>query len=346
MAEYVIKRSDLIHALDAVKGAIPKKSFSPILTHVHIDKGVVWGFDSEVGVRANLEYVKSEGDEAFNVPFERFYNLMKSLNESEVELKVQDNKIRIKCGRHSSTMQQIVEDKFPKPPLEDGAWTVVPTGFKEALEKALLATSDREQEKILSAVLIKGKMVIGTDRAKMVMCTVETELHPSPLLLSRRACEEIMRLGNPIKMMVHGAWSAWDYGNLLFVARLREGANEYPPAEKLLEQLKVSEVKLELVPDGLVGILTRLKVLSGEEKAFMVRDGMGKTELVAKGETTDCVEEIDVMWVSEAKRFPIDALMSAIPYAEQMCWMDKRMPLYIKGQNFEYILSPMVGTGG
>jgi DNA polymerase III sliding clamp (beta) subunit (PCNA family) len=343
MAVYTIKRNDLIAALDAVKGAVPKKSFQPILTHVAFDNGVCWGFDSEVGVRAKLDFIKSdfsEGEASFNAPFERFYNLMKSLNDSDVQFDISDNKVKIKCGRSVSTMQQIVEDKFPRPPIEDGVWLDVPTGFKEALEKALLATSDREQEKVLSTVRIAGKSIQATDRTKAVRCVLDTALPEEPMLLTRKACLEIIRLGNPIKMMVQGAWSIWDYGNLQFVARLREGAREFPPVDQVFDYLKIGEVKLDLVPDGLVGILTRLKCLAGEEKSFVVRDGMGKTELMAQGETTQCVEEIDVMWVEGPKKYPIDALMEAVPYAEQMSWMGKNQPLYIKGQNFEYICSP------
>lgn len=338
MGNICIKRSDLMAALDAVKGAIPKKSFSAILTHVLFEGDSVWGFDSEIGVRAKLDFIKRDfaDDVAWNVPFERFYNLMKSLNEAEVDIEVGETRINVKCGRHRSTVQQIVEI-FPQPTLESGAWINVPTGFKEALERALLAASDREQEQLLSTVMVKGKTVLSTDRKKGVRCLLESALQDQPILLSRKAVTEIIRLGNPIKMMTTGAWSVWDYGNLQFMARLREGANEFPNVGMLMDSLGL--VADELIPDGLVGILTRLKLFS-EDKLFIVRDGMGKTELMAVGETTQCVEEIDSMKIAEPKKFPCDPLMEALPFADHMNWMEKNKPLFLKGQNFEYILSP------
>lgn len=336
MAEYTIKRNDLVAALDAVKGAVPKKSMTQILTHVLIEESSIYGFDSEIGVKAKLE---CSPELRFNVPFEKFNNLIRGLNESEVVFALDGKKVTLKCGRHQSVMQQIIEDTFPKPHYEDGVWKQVPTGFKEALERALLATSDREQEKILSSVMIQKAVIVSTDRTKLVRCVLESPLQDDPILLARKAVTEIIRLGNPIKMMVSGAWSVWDYGNLTFMARLREGAREFPDVNRLFDSIKPTAD--ELVPDGLVGILQRLKLFS-EDKAFTVRDGFGKTELVAQGETANAVETIDSMKVIESKKFPCDPLAEAAPYAEQMNWMGKGMPMYMKGQNFEFLLSPVI----
>lgn len=336
MADYVIKRTDLVAALDAVKGSVPKKSFSQILTHVLFEDACLFGFDSEIGIKVKLDCDPSI---KFNLPFEKFNNLIRSLNGADVMFHVNGKQIGLKCDRHTSAMQQILEDKFPSPNIEtaDAQWHPVPAGFKEALEKAMLASSEREQEKVLSTVMIRGNTVISTDRTKLVRCHLESSLHEQPILLARKAVTEIIRLGNPIKMLVSGAWSLWDYGNLTFMARLREGANEYPDVGHLFDTLKPTAE--ELVPDGLVGILGRLKLFAD---TFEVRTGLGATELVAAGELSNAVETIDTMTVTVPKKFPCEPLMAAAPYGEQMNWMGANQPLYLKGQNFEFMLTQML----
>lgn len=341
----IIKRLELLNALDAVKGAVAAKPFSPILTHVLIEGDVVLAFDSEIGIRYKLT---TDTGCNFNARFDMLHNLMKSLSGEEVDITIVDKKVHFRCGRHKSFLTQIVDEPFPRPLIDNSsAWHEVPKGFKEALERCLLAVSDSEQNKVLSAVLIRGGTLFATDRNQLVRCKVD-ELNLEPMLLTKKAVEEIIRLGQPMRVAVSDSLSVWDYGNLTLLARLREGVKEYPPVDKLFERLKA--VPDQPIPDGMVAILQRLSYF-GSDKDKVVRiskGGLSGVELVARNETSEAIEYLDPDENMPTKTFDPRRLERAIPYADTMTWgFTNEDCIHLRGASsgFEFVLMPMVNYG-
>lgn len=350
MNQCIINRSDITNALEAVKGAVATKTFSPILTHVLIDGQYVFAFDSEIGIRFKLPV-----DTAlkFNIRFDTIYNLIKTLDGEQVSFELEgSSSVKLHCGKHKSTMQQII-DKFPQPDMEGAESTTpsqVSTGFKEALERALVGAADNETEKVLGSVLVRTNRVYGTNRSTVVRCTLDPNAPLPEMLLSRKSVGELIRLGQPASVRLQGAWSIWDYGNLEFMARLREGAQDFPPIDMLMDQrYKVpGEDELVKIPDGFKASLARLLLFCGKEDMRVItRASMMGTELYAKAETGEAVEYIDYPQdtVPRGKGFNPEVMLKALPYSSFLFFGRNGMePIYLKGTdcNFEFLQSPSV----
>lgn len=341
-----IPRADLVAALEAVKGCVATKTFQPILTHVLIDRNTVMAFDSEVGVKVKLPV---DCGATFNVRFDTLYNLVKALDGDQVTFVIEGQKVRLNCGQHRSTLV-CIEDKFPTPnESTTGEPSAVPTGFKEALERAVMSASKAETERVMSSVLVRQSNVMATDRKSAVRCTLDPMAPLPTMLLSRKAVTELIRLGQPGTVRVDGAWSIWDYGNLTFIAALREGEGEFPPLWDLMTKLNLPPLEeMNAIPDGFAAILSRLGLFCGDKGMVSTRPTAMALELTARSETGDIVEYIDgIEGVPAGKGFDPKVLHDALSFATKMFWGRTNLdPIVLRGTdaNFEFILSPMRGV--
>lgn len=259
-------RSGLVGALEAVKGAIAQKAFVPILQHVLVEGNTLLGYDSEIGIKVKLDAAVTT---PFNVKFSTFLDLLRQLEAEEVEITTTADAIAIHCGRHKSRLSQITEP-YPKPDVKNlnGLWVDIPAGFKEALERCTVAVSEDENNRTLSALYIAGKHVYGADGRQVVRCAVEG-MNLKPLMLPRKAANEVIRLGNPKRVAVKDSVAVFDYVNLTFLARLRDGET-YPQAQ--LDGLFAGRTVQGPLPDGFAASLARLALLCGEDlKAVQIK---------------------------------------------------------------------------
>lgn len=327
-----------MQALDAVKGGVAQKTFDPILTHVLIDGQTVMSFDSEIGIKVKL---KADTGAKFNVSFNTLYNLTRALAEEDLDINFEGKKVWFRCGKHKSWMSQI-EQEFPKPEVRgSNGWRPLPAGFKEALERCLLAASERESDKLLCNVLIKGAKLYSTDRRQVVRCTLPG-MDLDPMLLSRKTVSELIRLGQPNRCAVAGPWSIWDYGNLTFLGRLREGVTEFPPVDTMMD--KLGSVADKQIPEGMIGILTRLNYFRGESPEVSVVPSAMGIELKAINEVSECSEWLDLEQAIPAKKFNPEHLLNAVPFASAIGWGKANSdPIYLKGEaaGFEYLSAPL-----
>lgn len=337
----MIPRADLLAALEAVKGAVAAKNFMPILTHILISGKTVLGYDSEIGIKFTMG---CDTGVEFNVKFDTFYNLLKALDQDEMDIKVDGKKVTLQCGRHRSTMVQIVEEEFPRPevaPVDE--WCKVPAGFKEALERVVACASLAESNRVTSAILVRDSRCYGTDGTRAARCTLDELKVNMPMLLSRKAVEEIIRLGNPVRLVVAGPWAVFDYTNLAFLARLREGEQDYPPVDKVFD--KLGDLEVVPVPEGLFAILSRLKLFGGERPEVRIENNLLGCELTAKEEKGDAAETIDSQpTLNSKKAFSPDKVLDSLPYVDGMNWGANRTdPLYFKGDSagFELLVMPI-----
>lgn len=342
----IFYRSDLIQALEQVKGAIAKKDFVPILQNVLIEGDTVLAFDSEIGIRTKL---KTTLDGKCSIKLETFLNLLKGLEEDEVDLTVEPTKVRLKCGRHKSALA-VSSEEFPKPNIKvgSGEWSAVPAGFKEALERAAVGCLEDENNRELSAIFVRGANVYGGCGNRMVRCTIPG-MDVRPLLLPRKAVDEVCRLGNPKRMAVKDSVALFDFSELMLLARLRDP--EKYPAERF-DKLLASTTKGPELPAGIGQALLRLKVLANEKDA-MVKcevDALdGSLTLSTRSQSGEASEMLTSVGQFEAKGVSPNLLALFLPYAQTMAWGSGLAgnkggaPFYLTGEvaGFEGVIAPM-----
>lgn len=339
-----LTRSEVVAALEQCKGAVADKAFVPILTHVLFRGGRVVAYDSEIGISVKIN---SPAELEFNVKHGPFLDLMRRLDEEEVHIDVTDKAIKLTCGTHRSSLPQIKEE-FPRLQVDANAgdWMDVPAGLKEATERVLLAVSEDENNRTLSAVYMSGQYVYGGDGKMMVRCEVGGMASPA-FLLPRKAAAEVVKLGNPSRMLVKGAVAAFDYTNLTFICRLREGG-DYPSG--MFDKLLGTRTTSYSVPDALTGALSRLKLVAdGESKITVSQEALGLELSAANGMGSDGVELLEP-WEVEVPRKGASAtrMLSLLPYTESMDWgATGNDALYFTGEvaGFQALLAPMALNG-
>lgn len=340
-----LSRTELVQGLQQVKGAVAQKGFVPILTHVLFSGNSVLGYDSEIGIKAKLSTPIEPG---FNVKATTFLQLLEQLEEEDVELEVEPKRITVKCGRHRSHIQQIMEE-FPKPTVtvQPQDWREVPAGFKEAVERCLLGVSGDENNRALSSLFVAGDKVYGGDGKQVVRCTVPG-LNVDPFLLPRKAVTELIRLGNPKRLAVRDSMAVFDYVNLTFLARLRDGA-EYPQKQfDGLFQGTAAKRKVRALPEGMPAALVRLSLLTPDQlKAVWLTCQPLGLELALRSQTAEGYE----LLAPEEEPFGpkginADLAGPLLQYAESWAPQGPNQPFYFCGETagYEAMLAPLMGT--
>lgn len=337
-----VSRTEMLQALEQVKGAVASKGFVPILTHVLVSGDSVLGYDSEIGIRAKIATPVSPG---FNVKATTFLQLLQQLEEEEIDITVSAKRITIVCGRHTSHIQQL-EEEFPKPKVtvkpED--WKEVPAGFKEAVERCLLGVSDDENNRALSSLYVAGDKVYGGNGKQVVRCTVPG-LNVAPFMLPKKAVAELIRLGNPKRVAVRDSLAVFDYVTMTFLARLRDGA-EYPQAQFDSLFGSMAPRTLTPIPEGMTSALTRLSLLTAEplKGVWLTCKPLG-LELALRAQNAEGFELLAPEGVSfPMKGMNADLAGPLLQYAENWGPGDNtNTPFYFTGETagYEALLAPL-----
>lgn len=338
----IISRSDLLLGLEAVKGSVADKPIVPIMTHVLFSGKRLLAYDSEIGISVELP---TEVPKAFNIRHSGFLSLVKGLSSEDVEINVEGKKIQLKCGSHKSTFTQI-EEAYPEPNVKPTPeqWQDVPAGFKEGLERALLAVSADESNVVLASLYVEGKHVFGCDSKRGVRCTVEN-MNLKPMLLSTKAAKEVVKLGNPKRIAVTQNAAVFDYVNTLLLARLREG--KYP-ANVFEHHLDKAKRKADHpVPDGFKEALMRLRLFAkGLDQPKVIIENNGLMLAMTAQDTQDSAEEMLPKWPLEFAKKSVDParIIDILQFAECMDFgAGPNDPLYFNGETagFEAMVMPM-----
>jgi DNA polymerase III sliding clamp (beta) subunit (PCNA family) len=165
------------------------------------------------------------------------------------------------------------------------------------------------------------------------------------MLVSNTACEEIIRLGNPTRVLIAGSWAVWDYTNLSLLTRLREGAKDFPDVGRLMQ-----ERASMAIPPTLLSAMSRLALFAnGDDQSVTLRPSMTGLEMSAENQTGSAVEYLDVEAPGqEMKGINPKDVLAALPYAEGYSFGAAASDLiYLRGSTagFEFVSCPMRKTG-
>jgi len=121
--EFSAKKADLLRELNLTQGVVEKKTTIPILSNLLLEcEGSVLrvsATDLELGFRCVCPAkIKKEG--AGTVPAKRFLEIIRSLPDADVHLKILENHwVQVNCERTSFKLVGMAKDNFPALPLAD-----------------------------------------------------------------------------------------------------------------------------------------------------------------------------------------------------------------------------------
>lgn len=275
-----IKKSELLGALRKAEKPVSNRAVVPVLTGVLVatdEKGLtLMGSDSDLTVIANipldeensLEIIK-EG--AIVLPAREFLNIVRSLDNGEVEITVDDLKANIIGGKANFTVHGVNASEYPRINTNlSGGFTVDSVLFNDLLNKTGYCTSTTETRPILTGVNLfsnSGNLgAVATDAhrlSRIYGVEVEGDLFEAGVTIPAGTVKELPALigDSETVSVAHNKNQIVVKGDeTVVVSRLLEGT--YPDTDRLFP----TDFQIEFVVsnDGLRSALERAIVLADE----------------------------------------------------------------------------------
>jgi len=248
-------KENLYKTLSLVVAVAGKNINLPILGNVLIkveeQKVEIIATNLEVAITANLRS-KVEESGAFTVPGKTLLDFVNLMTEEKVEIEIEENELKIVCGKSSTKIKGTPAEDFPVIPKPDEGkgYSVEIERFKNGLSQVLPAVSKNDIRPELSGVYLG----FNTERfAGLVMAATDSyRLAEKKIVLSQgvdvftaiipgRTAQELNRIVSilsqgeeekNIRILINENQVVFNYGNAQLISRLVEG--QYPDYTQII----------------------------------------------------------------------------------------------------------------
>src|SRR5229473_5220821 len=156
--ELVVRKNDLLRELQLFQGIVERKNTIPILANVLMEaKGSEVRFlatDLEVGLRSKCAATVTKGG-ALTIPAKKFYEIIKSLPETDVRIAEDRNGVKVAADRFDSRMQTLPKEDFPAVPEASGTVSAMlpRAAIREMVAKTQFAITGEDTRYFLNGAL-------------------------------------------------------------------------------------------------------------------------------------------------------------------------------------------------
>ncbi len=317
--EFTVRRSELLKELDLAQGVVEKKATIPILSNVLLEATeselCLSATDLDLGLNCGCPaHVKVSGASA--VPGKRLLEIVRSLPESDIHVKVLENHfVQLKCERSSFKLTGMTKDNFPSLPAAPKPVVTIPAGvIATMIHRTAFAIANEESRYTLNGALLLLKpdriLMVATDGHRLAQTEREiqveglnTELR---VLIPKRAMGEVYRLLSqggdqvPIHFSKDDSHLFFTAGRRLLISRVLTG--QFPNYEAVLPRDNNRVVEMGKVE---IEAAIRRVALLADERSRAVRFQLTKDRLEifsSSGEYGEAQEVIDVAYPGEEMR--------------------------------------------
>ena len=208
--ELVVNRTDLQTELQLCQAVVERRSTIPVLSNVLLrasgDRIDLTATDLDVTIEASCP-AKIKEDGAITIEAKRFFDIVRSLPDDEVRLKLGDNdSIQLQSGSAVFRLLGRAAEDFPAIPEVDASRTfdVRFDDLKTMIEKVIFAITHEETRFQLNGALLKlngsDMEMVATDGHRMALITYPQEGLDAPsdsplkILIPRKALQEISKI--------------------------------------------------------------------------------------------------------------------------------------------------------
>lgn len=314
--EFSTKKSDLLKELNLTQGVVEKKTTIPILSNLLLEfEGSslrISATDLELGLRCGCA-AKVKKDGSGTVPAKRLLEIVRSLPEAEVRLKILENHwVQINCERASFKLVGMARDNFPViPPVPKPLATIPASVLAGLIHKTIFAISSEESRYTLNGALLLLKpesvCMVATDGHRLALVERDTPVagisSEVRALVPKKAMGELQRL-----LAESGEDAAVDFskdeshlffsvGERVLISRMLTG--QFPNYEAVLprDNNRVVELDRELAAAG----IRRVALLADERsRAIKIQVDKDKIEVFSSsGEYGEAHETLDAEYKGE-----------------------------------------------
>jgi DNA polymerase-3 subunit beta len=315
--EFSASKSELLLELTLTQGVVEKKTTIPILANLLVEAQEsslrISATDLDLGMRCGCpaEVVK-EG--SGTIPAKRLLEIVRSLPEAEIHLKVLENHwVQVTCKRSSFKLVGMAQDNFPTLPAVPKELASIPASVLTGMiQRTIFAISNEESRYTLNGALLVLKpesvIMVATDGHRLAL--VERAVPIQGLKSEQRVLIPKKAMGELLRLLAEGDGElgvslAKDEGHLFFsvgnrvlISRMLTG--QFPNYEAVLPRENNRVVELER---GQVADAIRRVALLADERSRGIRLQLDKDHLEVfslGGEFGEAHEVLDAGYQGEA----------------------------------------------
>ena len=305
--ELVVRKNDLLRELQLFQGIVERKNTIPILANVLMEaKGDQVSFlatDLEVGLRSKCAAMVSKNG-ALTLPAKKFYEIIKSLPETDVRIAEEKGGVKVAADRFDSRMQTLPREDFPTLPESGGSPSAAlpRAALKEMVAKTHFAITGEDTRYFLNGALfvLRPDMMslVATDGHRLALVTVPRDGKATKDADEVRAILPKKTLGELARLLQDGDEDIryergenhlfFDVGGRLLISRMIDG--QFPAYERVIP--KGNDKHVEFERDRLTNAVRRVALLSNERsRAVKILIDRGKVDVTSSspdlGEATE-----------------------------------------------------------
>jgi len=292
--EIIVQKSDLVRELHLVQGIVERKNSIPILSNVLAEaRGSevrISATDLEVSLRCGCP-AKVVGEGSITLAAKKLYEIVRSLPESEVRIKVlPDSWAAIDCEKVSFKMAGLPKEDFPAlpEPRPRGGVEIAGEVLRDLIARTSFAITAEDARYYLAGALLlldkEGAGMVATDGHRLSYAQRKVPLkvtEPQRVLVPRKAIHELARLLETEDSVTFQQVE----NHLIFTAGGRTLASktveaQFPAFEKVIAV--VGDKTVVLGREVLATAIRRVSLLSSERsRAVKLSLEAGKLDLQA-----------------------------------------------------------------
>lgn len=273
----LISRAELVSLIGKIQSVVALKPAIPILSNILIeaydDQLILSATDLTVSMRVYTEArIIEEG--AITIPARRFFQLIRELTSSEIEIHSTTGEIAyINAGSSKFRLNGMHKSEFPAlPDFSSANHFETPTEvMKDMLAKTAFAAAREDSRHVLNGVLMKIEpskaTFIGTDGKRLAK--VFTEIHtdgitPADYLLPLKGVEEMIKLldsEEKVKVSLQHDKIAMDIGPVCLMTKLLSG--QYPDVDRVIPEQSAFTIAVHR--EELMTLLKQVSLFTSEK---------------------------------------------------------------------------------
>jgi DNA polymerase III subunit beta len=307
--KFIIKREELLPALQIVNGVIERRQTLPILSNLLLSAKknslTLTGTDMEVELITTLNQdIGAEGEAT--LPARKLLDICRALPENAaITLSVEGDKAQVTSGKSRFTLSTLPAQEYPIVEDIDSIveFEISQKIFKSLLNKTSFAMAQQDVRYYLNGLLMEldgdNLRTVATDGHRLALCDTDLKTNLTEkvqVIVPRKGVLELIRLFNEddvnIKVKISSNHVKISWGDLHFTSKLIDG--KFPDYTRVIPEEGNAPILANR--EELKQSLTRASILSNE-KYRGVRILLEKDKLRALAhnpEQEEAEEELEV----------------------------------------------------
>lgn len=274
----IIKREELLPALQIVNGVVERRQTLPILSNLLLVAGdkriTLTASDMEVELVAELDKPSQDAGD-ITLPARKLLDICRTLpDDAEIRLEANGDQAQVVSGKSRFTLATLPAQEYPlvdiAAPLVE--FSLPQKALKQLLDRTAFAMAHQDVRYYLNGLLLEldGKTIraVATDGHRLALFDAQQPLsldEPVQIIVPRKGVQELIRLlddsdeeasvcisANHIRIRLNG---------LQFTSKLIDG--KFPDYSRVIPE--IGKHPLEADREALRQSLTRVSILSNEK---------------------------------------------------------------------------------